>query len=273
MHLRLNHRVGQLKRPHPQLLAMVVNCFASKDNTRPCGNPMRYVIPCVLLALTTCLYADEPKSKAIRKYENEVEVLRKQGQAAIKRLEGVFEKEVEKLREKTLKDLQKELDAALESKDLDKAVGLREEIKTFEDAGASGLLANEEVATEKKVKKRIPRTALNFKGHKYAIQNAPMFPNVAADYAESLGGHLLRIESAEEWDFVRKWLNGKRDLYVDGSDQIEEGSWVYSEGTKVDFRNVKVVFNGQPAENFCGFFEDHICDLGWQRLPFIIEWD
>ena len=53
---------------------------------------MKYIIPCILLALTTCLYADDPKSKAIRKYENEVEVLRKQGQAAIKRLEGVFEK-------------------------------------------------------------------------------------------------------------------------------------------------------------------------------------
>ena len=254
---------------------MADKLLASKDNTRPCGNPMRYIFPCILLALTTCLYADDPKSKAIRKYENEVEVLRKQGQAAIKRLEGVFEKEVEKLREKTLKDLQKELDGALEAKDLDEAVALREAIKAFEDGDASGLLSTAKTTDEnkKKTKKQIPRKALNFKGHKYAIQNAPMFPNVAADYAESLGGHLLRIESAEEWDFVRKWLNGKRDLYVDGSDQIEEGSWVYSEGTKVDFRNVKVVFDGQPAQNFCGFFEDHICDLGWQRLPFIIEWD
>jgi len=236
---------------------------------------MRYIIPCVLLALTTCLYADEPKSKAIRKYENEVEVLRKQGQAAIKRLEGVFEKEVEQLREKTLKALQEELDGALEAKDLDKAVALKEAIKAFEDGDVSGLLSTVKTTDEKKkkTKKQIPRKALNFKGHKYTIQNAPMFPNVAADYAESLGGHLLRIESAEEWDFVRTWLNGKRDLYVDGSDQIEEGTWVYSEGTKVDFRNVKVVFDGQPAQNFCGFFGDHICDLGWQRLPFIIEWD
>jgi hypothetical protein len=236
---------------------------------------MRYLIVYILLALTTCLYADEPKSKAIRKYENEVEVLRKQGQAAIKRLEGVFEKEVEKLRAKTLEDLQKELDAALESKDLDKAVALREAIKAFEEGDASGLLSTVKTidAKQKKTKKQIPRIALNFKGHKYAIQNAPMFPNVAADYAESLGGHLLRIESAEEWEFVRTWLNGKRDLYVDGSDQIEEGTWVYSEGTKVDFRNVKVVFDGQPAQNFCGYFDDHICDLGWQRLPFIIERD
>ena len=86
---------------------------------------MRYIFLYILPALATCLYADDPKSKAIRKYDNEVGVLRKQGQAAIKRLEGVFGKEVENLREKTLKDLQKELDAALESKDLDKAVALR----------------------------------------------------------------------------------------------------------------------------------------------------
>ena len=234
---------------------------------------MRYVIPCVLLALTTCLYADDPKSKAIRKYENEVEVLRKQGQAAIKRLEGVFEKEVEKLREKTLKDLQKELDAALEAKDLDKAVGLREAIKAFEDAGASGLLANGEVATEKKVKKRIPRNAMNFKGHKYAIQDLAMFPNVAADYAESLGGHLLRIESAEEWDFVRTWLDGKQNLFIGGSDQITEGEWQYSNGAAVEFRHFKMRFSNQPAENFLVFFVNHIADIGWERRPFIIEWD
>ena len=202
-------------------------------------------------------------------------MLRKQGQAAIERLEGVFEKEVEKLRDKTLKALQEELDAALEAKDLDRAVALREAIKAFEESDASGLLSTVKKAEEnnKKTKKQIPRNALNFKGHKYSIQNAPMFPNVAADYAESLGGHLLRIDSAEEWDFVRKWLNGKRDLAVDGSDQITEGHWLYSDGTKADFHNVKVLFNNQPAENFCGFFGDHVADLGWQRLPFIIEWE
>ena len=102
---------------------------------------MRSILPCVVFALTTCLYADEPKSKAIRKYENEVEVLRKQTPAAIKRLEGVFEKEVEKLRGKTLQDLKKKLNAALESNDLDKAVALREAIKAFEGSEASGLAA------------------------------------------------------------------------------------------------------------------------------------
>ena len=65
----------------------------------------------------------------------------------------MFEKEVEKLREKTLKDLQKELDAALQTQDLVKALALREAIKAFEDAEASGLSAKGEVATEKKVKK------------------------------------------------------------------------------------------------------------------------
>ena len=99
-----------------------------------------------------------------------------------------------------------------------------------------------------------------------------MFPNDAADDAVSFGGHLLRIESAEQWECVRTWWKGKRDLYVDGSDQIEEGTWVYSDGTKVDFRNVKFVFDNQPAENFCGVSMDHIASLGWQRHASTIEW-
>ena len=101
-------------------------------------------------------------------------MLRKQGQAAIKRLEGVFEKEVEKLREKTLKDLQKELDAALEAKDLDKAVALREAIQAFEDGDESGLSSKADVANKKKVKKRIPKDAVHFSGHRYLLVDRGM---------------------------------------------------------------------------------------------------
>ena len=120
--------------------------------TRPSGNPMKNVLLSVFLALTTRLDADEPTSNAIRNYENEVEVLRKQGQAAIKRLEGVFGKEVEKLRDKTLKALQEELDAPLEAKDLDKAMALREAIKAFEESDASGLLSTVKRAEDNKKK-------------------------------------------------------------------------------------------------------------------------
>ncbi len=240
---------------------------------------MRYIIPCILLALTTCLCADEPKSKALRKYENEVEILRKQGQAAIKRLEGVFEKEVEKLREKTLTALQEELDAALEGKDLDKAVALREAIKAFEGAEASGLAAKAEVASQKKIRKRIPRTAMKFEGHHYAVNTAPRTWHVARDNSETLGGHLVRIESAEELAFVAALVKRVASTgihWIDGSDEILENDWRFSNGQPMTFAPWGI---GEPRG---GEVEHHAVLMDTMafgdtragvRLPYIIEWD
>ena len=258
---------------------------------------MRYRIPCILLALTTCGYADDPKSKAIRQYANKVEVLRKQGQASIKRLEAVFEKEVEKLREETLKDLQKELDAAFESKDLDKAVALKKAIEEFESAEASGLSTKGEVATEKRVKKRIPRTALKFKGHHYAINPSLMSWHVARDYCKSVGGHLVRINSREEFEFVRRmYLNqlnnlkqvqllrrsrlfptasGGYSIYIDGSDEDQEDVWVYSDGTPVDFSMFDFSLRRARSYQYLTLSSRKggiVHDSTNYRAPFIIEW-
>lgn len=126
-------------------------------------------------------------------------------------MEGFFKEGVEKVKVNLLKDLQRELDAVLEAKDLDQAVPLRELIEDLQEGRLSGLLGAVQNGQSKsqKPKKQIPRNALKFKGPKYAIQNVPMLPNLVAHYAECLGDHLLRIESTEEWGFVRKWLSGK----------------------------------------------------------------
>ncbi|MDB4654256.1 C-type lectin domain-containing protein [Rubripirellula sp.] len=242
---------------------------------------MRYFIPCILLALTTCLYADEPKSKAIRKYENEVEVLRKQGQAAIKRLEGVFEKEVEKLRDKTLTDLQKELDAALESKDLDKAVALREAIKTFENAEASGLAAKAEPANKKKIKKRIPKNAVNFGGHRYALISEPMTSNVAAKHAESHGESLLKIDTAAEFSFVGNWWRPRfagEGVWIGGSDEEREGVWIHTDGSpvKLSAMVLKEWRGGNEGRHLHWLFwqkDGRVVSGDTARHAFIIEWD
>ena len=237
---------------------------------------MKYIIPCILLALTTCLYADDPKSKAIRKYENEVEVLRKQGQAAIKRLEGVFEKEVEKLREKTLKDLQKELDVALEAKDLDEAVALREAIKAFEGAEASGLAAKAEVASKKKIRKRIPKEAVSFGGHKYFYHDQPATYRVALGIAESAGGHLVRIDSLKEFEFIMRMTGGAG--MIDGTSEVGDGKWRFANGEELKLGNIR--FRAGEPNNFNTSTEfilvltpQGINDQPYDRYRFIIEWD
>ena len=262
---------------------MADKLFASKDNIRPCGNPMRYIFPCILLALTTCLNADEPKSKAIRKYENEVEVLRKQGQAAIKRLEGVFEKEVEKLRGKTLTALQKELDAALESKDLDKAVALREAIKAFEGAEASGLAAKAEVASKKKIKKRIPRDALRFRGHHYQLVLQGVSWHMARKIATESGGHLLLINSLEEHAFIATALNLRNlrniDFWIDGTCEEDLSTFLSFSGNQLNLQNCRL--GGLDKADGENYLRLDGTDKRWTvndthphyENNFIIEWD
>ena len=116
---------------------------------------MRYIIPCILLALTTCLYADEPKhaeeDKAIlAELRNSIEVLRNQGQAAVARTEKTFDKEVEKLKKKALKSLKIAMDDAFEAKDLDGAVALRELIKDTENLDAGNVTKSTIVVNEVK---------------------------------------------------------------------------------------------------------------------------
>ncbi len=245
---------------------------------------MKYIFPCILLALTTCLYADEPKSKAIRKYENEVEVLRKQGQAAIKRLEGVFGKEVEKLRERTLNELQKELDAALEAKDLDKAVALGKAIEEFESAEASGLSAKGEVATEKKVKKRIPRNAMNFAGHRYLLVDGGVTWLSAYKEADRLGGHLVQIDSTLEHDFLIRLItrvnpqNADDHVWIDGSRLLGGGEFCDAAGKPLNLNSMKCTPFDDANSSVLAMYRQH----GWyvndvlnpaSKHAFIIEWD
>jgi len=252
----------------------------------PNGNLMRYTIPCVLLALTTCLYADEPKSKAIRKYENEVEVLRKQGQAAIKRLEGVFEKEVEKLREKTLTALQEELDAALEVKDLDKAVALREAIKAFEDGDESGLSAKSDAegkaapASKEKFKKRIPKEAVSFGGHKYYLVTTQATWDEGAISSSRVGGHLVRIDSIAEHDFLIRYLKSvgfAASVWVDGTRRLDGKTWLFGNGQNVDFGRMRVEplenKNPEPYLHMVNVYQWRVHDSYLGKHAYIIEWD
>ncbi|MEC8553548.1 MAG: lectin-like protein [Planctomycetota bacterium] len=249
---------------------------------------MRYLIPCSLLAFSTRLYVDEPKSKAIRKYENEVEVLRKQGQAAVKRLEGVFEKEVEKLRAKTLKDLQKELHGALEAKDLDKAAALREAIKAFADADEAGLSAKSdaegkaEPASKKKMQKRIPRDALTFCRSRYAFIRQPRTWHRATKNAADLGGHLVTSNSVEEYDFLQKVLHlandSKYSYWIGGT--CEDDGTTYRDHMEnfIDFTPMR---NERLTNNTYSHCWLHLGNNNGWRVKnfshgidaFIIEWD
>ncbi len=193
----------------------------------------------------------------------------------------MFKKEVEKLRETTLKDLREERDATLEAKDLDKAVALREAIKAFESAKESGLSSKEEVVSKRKIKKCIPRTAVKFNGHHYAVVTERMTPRGAALYAESVGAHLVRIETAEQNQSVMKLTQNFESggpnggFWIDDSDAIIEGKWIYSDGSPLVFVTAAGVFyNSEGRDHFVEIRKDGTWnDDLLRRQASVIEWD
>ncbi len=265
---------------------------------------MRYFILCILLALTTCLYADDPKhadqGKAIlAELRNSIEVLRNQGQAAVARTEKTFDTEVEKLKEKALMSLKSEMDDAIEAKDLDGAIALRELIKNTEnlDAGnvtKSTIVVNEVKKTEPKAeappKPSIPKNAVQFGGHHYQLVDNGVSWLQSVKEAKRLGGHLLRIGSVAEHTFVKGYLNrfnsrSIRHVWIDGTLALDGKRWLCEDGQPVELHNFsnKEIERG-PEDQFlvlvanlrwevadCGFWVTTSREVF--RNPYIIEWD
>ena len=72
-----------------------------------------------------------------------------------------------------------------------------------------------------------------FGGHHYALIEQPAVPwHVAQDLCASQGGHLVRIESPEEFEFVKTLVARSQspEFWVDGNDEASEGVWVDAEG-------------------------------------------
>jgi len=102
---------------------------------------MKYILLLFSLLLVAYTSADEPKvadksNAIVAELLNQVEVLRNQGQAAVARTETLFDEEVAKLKAKAMESLSAEMDAAIDAKDLDRAVALRELVKKVEGLNA-----------------------------------------------------------------------------------------------------------------------------------------
>ena len=75
--------------------------------------------------------------------------------------------------------------------------------------------------------------------------------HVASRECAELGGHLARVESLSENRFLWQ-LSGRRtmDWWVDGTDELQEGSWIFGNGEPLTFTNWE---SGQPDN--CQEFE------------------
>ena len=77
-----------------------------------------------------------------------------------------------------------------------------------------------------------------FGGHHYALIEQPAVPwHVAQDLCASQGGHLVRIESLEEYEFVKTLVAHSQSplFWIDGNDEASEGVWVDAEGEPLTY--------------------------------------
>ena len=214
----------------------------------------------------------------------------KEGQVAVNRIQLVYEKEAEKLKAKALVLLQDEFNAAMESKDLNKALKLKQLQEEFVGTTVSRLIElakaqpvpeksakQEQVKSEQSTRNRItPDKRKTHQGHQYYLVTEPANLIVARKYAESQGGYLARINSPEEQQFLESMVT--EDAWIDGNDISEDNAFFFSDGSPV----IKAVIRWHANSGFsiCGENlllckdEGVKVDEGFGKpLHFIIEWD
>jgi len=90
---------------------------------------------------------------------------------------------------------------------------------------------------EKTEKIGIPKNAVSWNGHHYLVVDKIKGAGGAIANAEQLGGHLARIESREEHEFIVHLIKGaERGMFlIDGSDKETPGKWLWSDGRAITY--------------------------------------
>ncbi len=126
-----------------------------------------------------------------------------------------------------------------------------------------------------------PPDAVAFGGHHYKVFDEDVTWHEAKSLCRGMGGHLATITSREEQHFLADLADG-RYLYLGGSDEAEEGRWVWIDGSPWQFT---AWMAGQP--NNWGGDEHYLAtyDKGewvdvaadgdgfWMPTGFVCEWD
>jgi hypothetical protein len=257
---------------------------------------MRHLLILASLLFGTAATADEAdfdfKSlgarKAVRDYKATLAKEDKAKQKAIEEMEAEAKKAQKKYRVELIMNLEQALKKALQDADLEEANKIDAAIKALKKgaspAGAS-VAGSKGKKKAKKSKARIPRNAVKWNGHHYWVSNEGTTWHLARDYCESLGGHLLRIESPAENNFVSRSFPIE-NIWIDATDAEKEGVWTNSKKKPLRYTNwapgqpnghghdpnkahAGYLFNGDPQRNPHGWYNVP----SGIRMPFICEWD
>ena len=241
-----------LLRPFPKLsLCCCVGFNKGRSNHSLRATIMRHLLTLVSLLFVGSVWADDfnfnsPRAKAaMEKYQYDKEDL--------------------------LRDLETALEYERTKGSLEEAIKIRDAIATLKQQ-PDAPVANAQ----------IPADAVEWNGHYYWISSDGAPWRDAKSRCESLGGHLVRITSAQEHSFVKSLIDRSQlrrsHYWTDGSDEASEGDWRFSDGQPVSYNGWK---RGEPEG---GRVCNHLAlwnrsnwgfadDSGSAGFSYICEWD
>ena len=240
------------------------------------------LFPCSVRGQETELKSSKAKA-AVREYERKLENFDKEFAKQLKDLEKSYQMKAELVRARLLSNLNEAMEEEAKKVNVEEASKIRGMInvtKETELPNLSGLMEgpNKKTTKRKIPKLRIPKAALKFNEHHYAICTEPMTWHQAKEYCQAQGGQLASINTKQEFNFLdQAFFQRFSNLYLDGTDEQKEDEWVFSNGRKVDFSNIPVdrtKISGVRHRHHLAWYKGIIRDdpPGF-RLPFIIEWD
>ena len=224
-------------------------------------------------ALSAQALIKSPAAKqAIAKYDESVKRLNGLHRKARISLVEQYQLEAAKLKQNLVEKLEIAKKEQTQAANLDEAVAVRNHIQrlqakrvtapgTSEETRELQLRASKLKAELKELKSKqrdsplenIPREAVEFDNHHYWVVSEREGFVRAMFRCQQMGGHLLRIDSQKEHNFVRALIekHPRGNFWVDGSDLLEEGVWRYSNTEKMPYLNWALREpNGNRGENF-----------------------
>ena len=127
----------------------------------------------------------------------------------------------------------------------------------------------------------VPKDAQFHNGSWYCLILRKVSWEKAAKEAERMGGHLVRIMDAETQEFIVNNLAKGLEVWIDGSDEKNEGIWRFGNGEKFVFTKwgPGEPSNSEGAEHYLaigksGFWNDTLgtIDQAQKLTGYVVQW-
>lgn len=225
----------------------------------------RFCLVLCCLSLTTPLLADDGMPFVLEAVEKKFNSDIAKAQADVTHADAELIKARKAAGMARLKAYKDRLIEVTKSGDFDKAQAVKARVESLE----KDLVADSPAGRKTS---KIPKDAMKFAGHTYALIKEPATWHVAKERCEELGGHLVCINNAKEQLFV-VGLCGSALTSIGATDEVKEGVWINVDGSPAVISGAQID-NHVDLDHWMVWDGTHFVD--WHaggRGQYVCEWD